>query len=346
MSIALYIIVSLVKIALILFVLLTAVAYTVWLERKVVGRMQNRWGPTRVGPFGLLQPAADGVKFLFKEDLTPPHVYKPLYIAAPMIAVIFAVTSIAVIPFGNQITIAGYDIPLQITDVNIGLLVVLGITSLGVYGVALSGWSSNSKYSLLGGLRASAQMVSYEIALGLSLVGVLILAGTFSLRGIVEAQAGHFGPWIPNWFIFRGGQFIAFFIYLTAAYAETNRIPFDLPEAETELVAGYHTEYSAMKFAMFFMAEYANMITVACLASLLFLGGWSGPLFGPQIVQDLLPVFWFALRVFVFLFIYIWVRGTLPRFRYDQLMAFGWKFLLPLAIANLVVTALVVALWP
>ena len=344
MSIALYIIVSIVKIALILFVLLTAVAYTVWLERKVVGRMQNRWGPTRVGPFGLLQPAADGVKFLFKEDLTPPHVYKPLYIAAPMIAVIFAVTSIAVIPFGNQITIAGYDIPLQITDVNIGLLVVLGITSLGVYGVALSGWSSNSKYSLLGGLRASAQMVSYEIALGLSLVGVLILAGTFSLRGIVEAQAGHFGPWIPNWFIFRGGQFVAFFIYLTAAYAETNRIPFDLPEAETELVAGYHTEYSAMKFAMFFMAEYANMITVACIASLLFLGGWSGPLFGPQIVQDLLPLFWFALRVFVFLFVYIWVRGTLPRFRYDQLMAFGWKFLLPLAIANLVVTALVVAL--
>jgi NADH-quinone oxidoreductase subunit H len=346
LSIALYIIVSIVKIALILFVLLTAVAYTVWLERKVVGRMQNRWGPTRVGPFGLLQPAADGVKFLFKEDLTPPHVYKPLYIAAPMLAVIFAVTSIAVIPFGNQITIAGYDIPLQITDVNIGLLVVLGITSLGVYGVALSGWSSNSKYSLLGGLRASAQMVSYEIALGLSLVGVLILAGTFSLRGIVEAQAGHFGPWIPNWFIFRGGQFVAFFIYLTAAYAETNRIPFDLPEAETELVAGYHTEYSAMKFAMFFMAEYANMITVACLASLLFLGGWSGPLFGPQIVQDLLPLFWFALRVFVFLFVYIWVRGTLPRFRYDQLMAFGWKFLLPLAIANLVVTALVVALWP
>jgi NADH-quinone oxidoreductase subunit H len=191
----------------------------------------------------------------------------------------------------------------------------------------------------------SAQMVSYEIALGLSLVGVLILAGTFSLRGIVDAQAGHFLGFIPNWFIFRG-QFIAFFIYLTAAYAETNRIPFDLPEAETELVAGYHTEYSAMKFAMFFMAEYANMITVACIASLLFLGGWRGPLFGPPIVQDLLPLFWFALRVFVFLFVYIWVRGTLPRFRYDQLMAFGWKFLLPLAIANLVVTALGVALWP
>jgi NADH-quinone oxidoreductase subunit H len=344
LDIVTFIIVSVIKIALVLFILLTAVAYTVWLERKVVGHMQNRWGPTRVGPFGLLQPAADGVKFLFKEDLTPPHVYKPLYIAAPMIAVIFAITSISVIPFGNWIQIGNLDTPLQITDVNIGLLIVLAITSLGVYGVALSGWSSNSKYSLLGGLRASAQMVSYEIALGLSLVGVLILAGTFSLRGIVEAQAGHFAGFIPNWFIFRGGQIVAFFIYLMAAYAETNRIPFDLPEAETELVAGYHTEYSAMKFAMFFMAEYSNMITVACLASLLFLGGWSGPLFGPQWLQEILPLFWFVLRVFIFLFIYIWVRGTLPRFRYDQLMAFGWKFLLPLAIANLVITALVVGL--
>lgn len=344
MTLGTFILVSLVKILLALFVLLTAVAYTVWLERKVVGHIQNRWGPTRVGPFGLLQPMADGVKFLFKEDLTPPHVYKPLYIAAPMIAVVFALTSIAVIPFGNWVAIGSIYTPLQITDVNIGLLIILGITSLGVYGVALSGWSSNSKYSLLGGLRASAQMVSYEIALGLSLVGVVILAGSLSLREIVDAQAGHFWHFIPNWNIFRGGQFVAFFIYLMAAYAETNRIPFDLPEAETELVAGYHTEYSAMKFAMFFMAEYANMITVACLASIMFLGGWRGPVFGPEILQDVLPVFWFVLRVFGFLFVYIWVRGTLPRFRYDQLMAFGWKFLLPLAIANLVITALVVAL--
>jgi NADH-quinone oxidoreductase subunit H len=339
-----FILVSLVKIVLALFVLLTAVAYTVWLERKVVGHIQNRWGPTRVGPFGLLQPAADGIKFLFKEDITPLHVYKPLYIAAPMIAVIFALTSIAVIPFGNWVNIGPIYTPLQITDVNIGLLIVLGITSLGVYGIALSGWSSNSKYSLLGGLRASAQMVSYEIALGLSLVGVLILSGSFSLRDIVVAQQGHFWGFIPRWNIFHGGQFIAFFIYLMAAYAETNRIPFDLPEAETELVAGYHTEYSAMKFAMFFMAEYANMITVACLATLLFLGGWNGPLFGPPIVQAILPVFWFVAKIFCFLFLYIWVRGTLPRFRYDQLMAFGWKFLLPLAIANLVITALIVAL--
>jgi NADH-quinone oxidoreductase subunit H len=205
-----------------------------------------------------------------------------------------------------------------------------------------AGWSSNNKYSLLGGLRASAQMVSYEIALGLSLVGVLIQSGTFSLRGIVDAQGGMFLGIIPRWNIFHG-QFIGFFIYLMAAYAETNRIPFDLPEAETELVAGYHTEYSAMKFAMFFMAEYANMITVACVATLLFFGGWQGPVFGPEILQVLLPVFWFVAKIFCFLFLYIWVRGTLPRFRYDQLMDFGWKFLLPLAIANLVATAIAVA---
>ena len=338
-----FIIVSVIKIVIAVVVLLTAVAYTVWLERKVVGRIQNRWGPTRVGPFGLLQPLADGVKFLFKEDLTPPHVNRLLYVAAPMIAVIFALTSISVIPIGDWITIGSIHTPLQITDVNVGLLIVLGITSLGVYGVALAGWSSNSKYSLLGGLRASAQMVSYEVSLGLSLIGVLIMAGSFDLREIVNAQSGTFWGFIPRWNIFQG-QFVAFFIYLMAAYAETNRIPFDLPEAETELVAGYHTEYSAMKFAMFFMAEYANMITVACLASLLFLGGWHGWLVGPVWLREILPVFWFLLRVFAFLFLYIWVRGTLPRFRYDQLMAFGWKFLLPLAIANLVITALIVAL--
>lgn len=341
MPIGVFIIVSVIKSALIIFILLTGVAYTVWLERKVVGHMQNRWGPTRVGPFGLLQPAADGLKFLFKEDLTPPHVYKPLFLAAPIMAVTFALTSIAVIPFGNSFTAFGYVIPLQITDVDIGLLVVLGVTSLGVYGVALAGWSSNNKYSLLGGLRSSAQMVSYEIALGLSLVGVLLQAGSFSLRDIVNAQAGRFLYILPRWNIFHW-QFVGFFVYLMAAYAETNRIPFDLPEAETELVAGYHTEYSSMKFAMFFMAEYANMITVACLATLLFFGGWRGPVpaFLPVLLQVVLPVFWFALKVFCFLFLYIWVRGTLPRFRYDQLMAFGWKFLLPLAIANLVVTAI------
>jgi NADH-quinone oxidoreductase subunit H len=347
----LYILASVIKSAIVIGVLLTAVAYTVWLERKVVGHMQNRWGPTRVGPFGLLQPAADGIKFLFKEDLTPPHVYKPLYIAAPMIAVIFALTSIAVIPFGTSITIGGYVIPLQITtDVNTGLLLILGITSIGVYGVALAGWSSNNKYSLLGGLRASAQMVSYEISLGLSLVGVLILSNSLSLRDIVNGQSGYILGFIPRWNIFP--QFIGFFCYLMAAYAETNRIPFDLPEAETELVAGYHTEYSAMKFAMFFMAEYANMITVACLATLLFFGGWLSPFNegawlqahgAPQIITALLAVLWFAAKIVVFLFLYIWVRGTLPRFRYDQLMAFGWKFLLPLALVNLIATAIAVA---
>jgi NADH-quinone oxidoreductase subunit H len=356
----LYLLASVIKSAVVLGVLLTAVAYTVWLERKVVGHMQNRWGPTRVGPFGLLQPAADGIKFLFKEDLTPPHVYKPLFLAAPLIAVIFALTSIAVIPFGNSFTlgpitlpqflpfhwggavIGPYSIPLQVTDVNTGLLLILGVTSIGVYGVALAGWSSNNKYSLLGGLRASAQMVSYEISLGLSLVGVLIMSGSLSLRTIVQMQQGHFWGFIPRWNIFTG-QFIGFFCYLMAAYAETNRIPFDLPEAETELVAGYHTEYSAMKFAMFFMAEYANMITVACLATLLFFGGWNGPLFGPRVLQTVLPIFWFAAKIFGFLFLYIWVRGTLPRFRYDQLMAFGWKFLLPLSLANLIATAIAVA---
>jgi NADH-quinone oxidoreductase subunit H len=342
LSVGLFILVSAIKSLIILVVLLTAVAYTVWLERKVVGHMQNRWGPTRVGPFGLLQPAADGLKFLFKEDLTPPHVYKPLFLAAPLIAVICALTSIAVIPFGNTLPLFGYDIPLQITDVNIGLLMILGVTSVGVYGVALAGWSSNNKYSLLGGLRASAQMVSYEIGLGLSLVGVLIQSGSFSLRDIVESQSGRFLYIIPRWNIFHG-QFIGFFIYLMAAYAETNRIPFDLPEAETELVAGYHTEYSAMKFAMFFMAEYANMITVACVATIMFFGGWSGPLFGPPLLQALLPIVYFVAKIFCFLFLYIWVRGTLPRFRYDQLMSFGWKFLLPLAIANLVATAIAVA---
>jgi NADH-quinone oxidoreductase subunit H len=338
-----YILVSVIKILIVVFVLLTAVAYTVLLERKVVGHMQNRWGPSRVGPFGIWQPLADGLKFIFKEDLTPPYVYKPLYLLAPIISVTLALTSIAVIPFGPWITVGGVHTPLGIADVNIGLLIILGVTSIGVYGVALAGWSSNSKYSMLGSLRASAQMVSYEIALGLSLVGILILAGSFSLRDIVDSQAGTWLGFIPKWNIFKG-QIVAFFIYIMAAYAETNRIPFDLAEAETELVAGYHTEYSSMKFAMFFMAEYANMITVACVASILFFGGWSGPVFGPPIVQSLLPVLWFMLRVFVFLFIYIWVRGTLPRFRYDQLMAFGWKFLLPLAIANIVVTGLVVAL--
>jgi NADH-quinone oxidoreductase subunit H len=349
-----FIIVAVIKILLVIFILLTGVAYTTLLERKLVARIQNRWGPTRVGPFGLLQPLADGIKFILKEDMVPDSVHKVLYIMAPMLALAMSLISIAVIPFGPSITVAGHTTALQITgvahsggglsDINIGLLIILGATSIGVYGVALAGWSSNSKYSLLGSLRASAQMISYELALGLSLVGVLLLSGSLSLREIVNAQGQSpwFG-WLPHWYIFP--QIFGFFIYLMAAYAETNRIPFDLPEAETELVAGYHTEYSAMKFAMFFMAEYMNMITVACLATLLFFGGWHGPVpqSAPAIVQSLMPVFWFAVKVFFFMFLYIWIRGTLPRFRYDQLMAFGWKFLLPLAIANIIVTSFIVA---
>jgi NADH-quinone oxidoreductase subunit H len=342
LSITTFIIISLIKSVALIFVLMTAAAYSVWLERKVSAHIQNRWGPTRVGPFGLLQPLADGVKFIFKEDLTEPFVYKPLYIAAPIVAMMFALTSIAVIPFGNWVMVGPWGTYLQLTDMNIGLLVVLGSTSMGVYGVVLAGWSSNSKYSLLGGLRSSAQMISYEVSLGLSLVGVLITSGSLSLREIVDAQGGHFPGYIPRWNIFSG-QALAFFIYLIAAYAETNRTPFDLPEAESELVAGYHTEYSSMKFAMFFVAEYCNMVTVACLATLMFLGGWHGPIFGPPLLQALMPVFWFCVKVFFFMFLYVWVRWTLPRFRYDQLMAFGWKILLPVAIANILVTALIVA---
>ena len=334
-----FVAITVVKSAVLLGVLLTIVAYTVWLERKVVGHIQNRWGPTRVGPFGLLQPLADGVKLLLKEDISLSGVYQPLYILAPILAVGLALTSISVIPIGESITVGGVPVQLQIADVNIALLVLLGVTSISVYGIALAGWSSNSKYSLLGALRASAQMVSYELSLGLSLVGVLLLTGSLSLREIVNHQ----GQWPWQWNVIAGGQLVAFFIYLTAAFAETNRIPFDLPEGETELVAGYHTEYSSMKFAMFFMAEYTNMVTVACVATTVFLGGWHGPVFGPAPLQAVLPLFWFLLKVLFFLFLYIWVRGTLPRFRYDQLMAFGWKVLLPLAIANVLITSFVVA---
>jgi NADH-quinone oxidoreductase subunit H len=335
---------SLLKVIVVTVVMLMSVAYTVLLERKLVGRIQNRWGPSRVGPFGLLQPLVDGAKLFLKEDLVPTAVYRPLYLISPVIALGCALVSIAVVPFGApNVTGPGGFHFFEISDVNIGLLVILGITSIGVYGIALSGWSSNNKYSLLGSLRSSAQLISYELALGLSLVGVVLRAGSLNLREIVESQGAH---GIVTWNLFGGFQFVAFFIYLMAAYAETNRSPFDLPEAESELTAGYHTEYSSMKFAMFFMAEYGNMITVGCVATLLFLGGWTSP-FGnliplPQniLVLALLPIFWFVLKVFSFLFLYVWVRGTLPRFRYDQLMNFGWCYLMPLAILNIVATSL------
>jgi NADH-quinone oxidoreductase subunit H len=333
------------KVIVVTVILLTCVAYTVLLERKVVGRIQNRWGPSRVGPFGLLQPLVDGIKLFLKEDLLPTNVYRPLFIIAPIIALSCALMSISMVPFGQDLRYRGVDL-FQISDVNIGLLIILAITSVGVYGVALSGWSSNNKYSLLGALRASAQVISYELALGLSVIGVILRSQSFSLRDIVGVQAKH---GLLSWNFFGGWQFVAFFIYITAAFAETNRTPFDLPEAESELTAGYHTEYSSMKFAMFFMAEYANMITVGCVATLLFFGGWTSPFghlfpdFGGVVVHALLPVFWFVVKVFCFLFLYIWVRGTLPRFRYDQLMGFGWKFLMPLAIANIIVTSLFLA---
>ncbi len=329
-----------------LVITLTAVAYTVLLERKIIGRMQNRWGPSRTGPFGLLQPLADGIKLFLKEDLTPILVERPLFLAAPMIALVCALVSISVVPFGALTTFHGVDL-FEIANVNIGLLVILGITSIGVYGIALSGWSSNNKYALLGSLRASSQMVSYELALGLSLVGVVLRAGSLNLRTIVNSQSAH-GLW--SWNVLGGFQIVGFMVYLISAYAETNRSPFDLPEAESELTAGYHTEYSSMKFAMFFMAEYANMITVSCVATLLFFGGASSPFghvlpaIGGAFVAAILPIFWFVAKVFFFLFLFIWVRSTLPRFRYDQLMGFGWKFLLPVAMANIVVTSLVMAL--
>jgi NADH-quinone oxidoreductase subunit H len=334
---------SLLKVVVVTVVMLLGIAYTVLLERKLVGRIQNRWGPSRVGPFGLLQPLVDGAKSFLKEDLIPTAVYRPLYLIAPILSLGCTLILIGVVPFGEPGVGPGRLDLFEISDVNIGLLVVLGITSIGVYGIALAGWSSNNKYSLLGSLRSSAQLISYELALGLSLVGVVMRAGSLNLRVIVEQQA-RLG--IATWNIFGGLQFVAFFIYLTAAYAETNRSPFDLPEAESELTGGYHTEYSSMKFAMFFMAEYGNMITVGCVATLLFLGGWTSP-FGDLIPQPqnvfvhaLFPIFWFVLKVFSFLFLYVWVRGTLPRFRYDQLMNFGWRWLMPLAILNIVATSI------
>jgi NADH-quinone oxidoreductase subunit H len=334
---------SVLKVAVVTVVMLLGIAYTVLLERKLVGRIQNRWGPSRVGPFGLLQPLVDGAKSFLKEDIIPTGVYRPLYLLAPILALGCSLILIGVVPFGEPFSVWGSPPLFQIADVNVGLLVILGVTSIGVYGIALAGWSSNNKYSLLGALRSSAQLVSYELALGLSLVGVVLRAGTLNLRLIVEQQGTN---GILSWNLFGGFQFVAFFIYLMAAFAETNRSPFDLPEAESELTGGYHTEYSSMKFAMFFMAEYGNMINVGCVATLLFLGGWTNPfgnLFGTShniLVQALMPLFWFVIKVFSFLCLYVWVRGTLPRFRYDQLMNFGWRWLMPLAILNIVATSL------
>ncbi|HJQ32749.1 MAG TPA: NADH-quinone oxidoreductase subunit NuoH [Pyrinomonadaceae bacterium] len=323
-------------------VVLMIVAYTVLAERRVLGFLQGRLGPNRVGPGGLFQPFADLLKFIFKEEITPAASTRFVYFLAPIIAITAALMPIIVYPFGPEVSLPFIGkFHLVIARFDIALLYVLGITSVGVYGVALAGWSSNSKYSLMGGLRAAAQMISYELSLGLSLVGVVLMSGTLDLYSIVEQQGGWFGLRWNLWDISRFPQVIGFITYLISAIAETNRVPFDLPEAETELVAGFHTEYSALKFALFFMAEYVNMFTVSMLATTLFLGGWQGPF------VDVFPwigILWFLLKVSFFLFLYIWLRGTLPRFRFDQLMSFGWKFLLPVAILNVILTATVLFL--
>jgi NADH-quinone oxidoreductase subunit H len=318
-------------------VVLMIVAYTVLAERRVLGFIQGRLGPNRVGPGGLFQPFADLLKFIFKEEITPSASTRFVYFLAPIIAITAALMPIIVYPFGPEVSLPFIGkFPLVIARFDIALLYVLGITSVGVYGVALAGWSSNSKYSLMGSLRAAAQMISYELSLGLSLVGVVLMSGTLDLYSIVEQQGGWYGMRWNLWDLSRFPQVIGFITYLISAIAETNRVPFDLPEAETELVAGFHTEYSALKFALFFMAEYVNMFTVSMLATTLFLGGWQGPF------VDVFPwigIVWFLLKVVFFLFLYIWLRGTLPRFRFDQLMSFGWKFLLPVAIINVILTA-------
>jgi NADH-quinone oxidoreductase subunit H len=319
-------------------VVLMIVAYTVLAERRVLAFIQGRLGPNRVGPGGLLQPFADLLKFILKEDIVPDKSTRFVYFLAPVIAIMTALMTMIVYPFGPTVTLPWFgQTQLVITRFDVALLYVLGITSVGVYGIALAGWSSNNKYSLMGGLRSSAQLISYELSLGLSLVGVILLSGTLDLYQIVEQQSGWHGM---RWNIIRPGgpQIIGFVIYLISAIAETNRVPFDLPEAETELVAGFHTEYSAMKFALFFMAEYVNMLTVSMPATTLFLGGWNGPGVG---TFPVLGVFYFLIKVIFFLFLYIWLRGTLPRFRFDQLMNFGWKFLLPVAIINVILTATV-----
>jgi NADH-quinone oxidoreductase subunit H len=387
-----FIFITIVKAAVVFAVLMTTLAYLQWVERKVIAHVQVRPGPYRVGPHGLLQPLADVIKLLTKEDLLPPYVNKPLYLLAPFLAMTMALISISVIPFGPQIHVGRVTTLMQLTDLNIGVLFILAASSMGVYGIVLAGWASNNKYALIGGLRSSAQMISYELPMSLAIAAPLLISNTLSLRQLVERQAGS----IVEWNILHGPfpQIVSFLVFIIAAFAETNRVPFDLPEAENELVAGFHTEYSSMKFASFFMAEYANMITVSALATLLFLGGWMAPwstAWGSNLVPTaifavagatalyhganparrrdkyslpvvgviflivagvfllpavqgwLLPLFWFGAKTGGILFLFMWVRATLPRFRYDQLMGFTWKFLFPVAMLNLLVTSFLVA---
>ncbi len=316
---------TIIKILIIVTVILLAVAYMTYAERKVIGAMQVRLGPMHTGPYGLLQPIADAVKLIAKEDLTPDMVDRPVFILAPLLTMVPALAGFAVIPFADNFTMFGMEIKPYITDLNIGLLYVLAISSVGTYGVIMSGWASNSKYALLGSLRSSAQVLSYETAMGLALVAPVLLAGSLSLREITLAQA-------EMWFVVP--QIVAFVVYVIAAIAETNRAPFDLAEAETEIVAGFHVEYSSMKFALFFLGEYANMYLVSTIAVVMFLGGWNGPF--------LPPLVWFVIKVLFIMFIFLWLRATLPRLRFDQLMSLGWKVLIPIALANLMITAIVV----
>jgi NADH-quinone oxidoreductase subunit H len=317
--------------------LMLSVAYLTLMERKMLGHLQIRFGPNRCGPFGLFQPAADGIKAFFKEDVIPGRADKALFVVAPMISIIAAISIFAVIPFGNQFTIPGtqWVVKLRIADIDIGLLYIFAIASLGEYGIILGGGSSGNKYGLMGSLRAAAQMISYEVALGLSIVGIIILSQSLRLTDIVNHQAGGFWHW-NIWY-----QPAAFLLYLVCAMAELNRTPFDMPEAEAELACGFNIEYSSIKFALFFMAEYAHMITVGAVAVTLFMGGWQPPF---PFLGFIPGVIWFGLKLFVFLFFFIWERGTFPRFRYDQIMALGWKVLLPLTLINLLITGAIVAL--
>ncbi len=354
MEIGLRLAVSLAQIAAVMGVVMLTVMVLTLAERKVLGWMQDRMGPMEVGPYGVLQPIADGLKLFFKEDIIPAGANKFMFTLAPILALVPAMIGFAVIPFGPSMTIELFGMqikPFVISDINIGILYILAFASIGAYGIILGGWSSNSKYSLLGGLRSAAQVISYELCVGLAIVGVILLSGSLSLVKITEAQAGGF--W--NWFVIAMPfpQIFAFVVYVISAVAETNRVPFDLPEAESELVAGFFTEYSGMRFAFFFIAEYANMILVSCVAAALFLGGWNAPYPGTilgYIGLDSLAwienVVWFAAKVYFFLFLFFWLRATLPRLRYDQLMRFGWKVMLPIALGNIVLTAIAAYFFP